>query len=109
MRYATSSVGTSRVVFETTSEPVTGAPGESIAAPDEGHLEDAYDELKSLLLNITSDLGTALREQASAGLSKVSVAIALTLGGEADVWVVKATGQGSVTATLEWDFGAPQA
>ncbi len=70
-------------------------------------LEDAYTQLKNLLQDVSSDLGDAVAQSAAHGLTSVAVEFALAFTGEANVWVLKAGGQGSVKATLTWQITQP--
>ena len=101
-------IGRSTVLFEATD---TTIPASVVAGADEygtsetsGKLKDAYTQLKEVLQDVSADLGGALAERAGEGLTSVSVEFALAFTGAANVWVLKAGGEGSVTATLTWDL-----
>lgn len=70
-------------------------------------LGDAYGQLKQLLADVSEDLGSSLAHASKNGPSHVEVEFALTFAAEANVWVVKTTGEGSVKATLTWDLATP--
>jgi Trypsin-co-occurring domain 1 len=100
-------VGRTMVLFETTD---TTVPDSVLEADEYGtsetssKLKDAYTQLKELLEDVSDDLGRALAERGGDGLSSVSVEFGLAFTGEANVWVLKAGGEGSVTATLTWNL-----
>ena len=56
---------------------------------------------------MSSDLGESVAQAAAHGLTTVAVEFALAFTGEANVWVLKAGGQGSVKATLTWQIANP--
>ena len=101
-------IGRTIVLFETTD---TAVPESLIPPADEygtsetsSKLKDAYTQLKELLQDVADDLGRGLAERAADGLSSVSIEFRLAFTAEANVWVLKAGGEGSVTATLTWDL-----
>jgi hypothetical protein len=105
---ALATIGRSTILFETTQITIP----ESVRAPlDEygttgtsSKLKNAYTQLKEVLQDVSDDLGRALAERQAGGLTSVTVEFALAFTGEANVWVLKAGGEGSVTATLTWDL-----
>jgi hypothetical protein len=108
MDAARAEIGSSVIYVESTATPLP--PSASPSGGDFGttqtttKLEDAYEQLKTLLRDVSSDLGQAVAASAANGLDSVAVEFALSFTGEANVWVLKAGGQGSVKATLTWQL-----
>jgi hypothetical protein len=99
-------IGRSVIYVESTDVPVAAPErgGEFGTSKTGSKLEDAYADLKAILQDVSSDLGAAVAQSAAHGLSSVSVEFALSFTGEANVWVLKAGGEGSVKATLTWEL-----
>jgi hypothetical protein len=106
MSTSAANVGRATVVFESASTQVDPSllANRGPADVEEGKVADAYAQLKGILQDVADDFGDALASRAGKGLSSVAVEFALTFSTEANVWVVRAGGQGSVTATLTWDL-----
>ncbi|GGR62881.1 hypothetical protein J2S40_002243 [Nocardioides luteus] len=107
MGYTPVQIGTSTILIESTDEdPATGVDGwgdEFGTTETSSRMEDAYGSLKRMLQDVSTDLGGALAASAD-GPSSVSLELAFSFTTGADVWVIKAQGQGSVKATLTWNF-----
>lgn len=104
-------VRNSVIYVESTDTPLpesaTEAGGEFGTTKTNAKLTDAYAQLKELLQDVSSDLGESVAQAAAHGLTTVAVEFALAFTGEANVWVLKAGGQGSVKATLTWQIANP--
>ena len=107
MKNTSAMIGRSTVVFESTDTEVDSS---LVLEVDEygmqetsSRVEDAYNQLKKLLQDVSADLGGAIAANPS-GLSEVSIEFAVSFTGEGNVWVVKTTGQGAVKATLTWNL-----
>lgn len=107
MDYTPVQIGTSTILIESSEggpvASVGGAGDEFGTIETGGRLEDAYGSLKRVLQDVAADLGSALAASPD-GPSSVSLELAFSFTSGADVWVIKAQGQGSVKATLTWDF-----
>jgi hypothetical protein len=108
---APAKIGRSTIYVESTDTqiPATASTqsGEFGTSKTSTKLDDAYAQLKELLQEVSSDLGDAVAQSAAHGLTSVAVEFALAFTGEANVWVLKAGGQGSVKATLTWQIPQP--
>jgi hypothetical protein len=114
MTTSASKIGRATIVFEPTELDIDLDRDPELTSGDDygvvehsGKIADAYGQLKAILQDVSDDLGNALAARGSDGLSSVAVEFALSFSGEANVWVVKAGGQGSVKATLVWDLKRP--
>lgn len=107
MDYTPVQIGTSTILIESSDDgPGTGIDwlGDEFGTTEtSSRLEDAYGSLKRMLQDVSADLGSALAASPD-GPSSVSLELAFSFTGSAGVWVIKAQGQGSVKATLTWDF-----
>ncbi|MFE7224314.1 CU044_2847 family protein [Nocardioides sp. NPDC057577] len=107
MDYTPVQIGTSTILIESSDD----GPGAEVdwlgdefgTTETSSRLEDAYGSLKRMLQDVSADLGSALATSPD-GPSSVSLELAFSLTGSAGLWVMKAQGQGSVKATLTWDF-----
>lgn len=107
MDYTPVQIGTSTILIESSDDgPDGGIDGfgdEFGTTETSSRLEDAYGSLKRMLQDVSADLGSALAASPD-GPSSVSLELAFSFTSGADVWVIKAQGQGSVKATLTWDL-----
>jgi hypothetical protein len=99
-------IGRSTVLFESTDTvvPASVRVDEYGTSETSGKLKDAYVQLKEVLQDVSEDLGHALAQPAGDGPTSVAVEFALAFTGEANVWVLKAGGSGSVKVTLTWEL-----
>lgn len=104
-------IGDTRILIEAvpTGPPIepAGAPGkwgtiETSKTPEE-RLADSYADLKTTLRDISADLGSAFADRGAGGPSTIEVSFGLTLSANANVWVLRAGGEVSLTVTLTWD------
>lgn len=106
MERTAAQIGTSTILIESTDDGLgSGDPGDDDFGTTETGtvVEDAYGQLKKVLQNVSADLGGVLGAS-DPGLSSVSVEFAFSFTSGANAWVLKAEGQGSVKATLTWNF-----
>lgn len=70
--------------------------------------QDGYTQLKSVLSEITGDisrtLATEIIQHGAAAPKSLELTLSLTFSATSNVWVVSATGEGAISATLAWDF-----
>ncbi|HSY15202.1 MAG TPA: CU044_2847 family protein [Jatrophihabitantaceae bacterium] len=120
METVEASVGDVRLLIEAAQIPpppgmqvlVTGEDGADPWATQQtginpNTLIDAYGQLKGVLREIAADLGETFAAPGANRPSSVEVAFGLTFSGEANVWVMKAGGEVSLTVTLTWDRRSP--
>lgn len=70
--------------------------------------QDGYTQLKAVLSEITGDisrtLATEIRQHGATAPKSLELTLSLTFSATSNVWVVSATGEGAISATLAWDF-----
>jgi hypothetical protein len=104
-------IGDTRILIETVP---TGPPLVPAGAQDEWgtiettkkraeRLTDSYTDLKTALREISADLGSTFADRGAGGPSTIEVSFGLTLSADANVWVLRAGGEVSLTVTLGWD------
>ena len=104
-------IGDSRILIEAVP---TGPPLVPAGAQDEWgtvetrkqpaeRLTDSYADLKTALRAISDDLGSTFANRGDGGPSTIEVSFGLTLSADANVWVLRAGGEVSLTVTLTWD------
>lgn len=72
--------------------------------------QDGYTQLKAVLSEITGDISrtlvTEIKEHGPAAPKSLELTLSLSFSATSNVWVVSATGEGAISATLAWDFTA---
>lgn len=104
VRAVAAEIGTSRVYFESVEVAATAAATDRYGteAPNGSRdLRDAYEQLKCVLEDLSTDLGAVVLRP-DGGPSSVALTFGLAFSGEANAWVVRTSGAASLSATLTW-------
>jgi hypothetical protein len=106
VRAVSAEIGGSRVYFESVQVATCAAAHDRYGTADATlgmrDVRDAYTQLKSVIREISADLAGAVADRASGGPSSVQVTFGLAFSGEANAWVVRTSGDASLSATVTW-------